>query len=50
MKGFDIKTEAIVTGMQTIFKCLKGSGQYVFKEGLYKNPPPTETKRQNRII
>ena len=47
---FDVKTEAVETGIQTIFKCLKGSEHYSFVEGLYKNPPPTEIKCQQRII
>ena len=47
---FDVKTEAVETGIQTIFKCLKRSEHYSFVEGLYKNPPPAETKSQKRNI
>ena len=47
---FDIKTEAVETGIQTIFNCLKWSEQYSFVEGLHKNPPPTEIKNQKPDI
>ena len=46
----EVKLEAAETGIQTIFKCLKGSEHYSFVEGLYKNPPPAEIKRRKRII
>ena len=45
-----MKTEAVETGIQTIFKCHKGSEHYTLVETLYKNPPPTEIKNQKRII
>ena len=43
-ESFDVNTEAIETGMQMIFKYLKGSEHYRFVEGPYKNPPPAEKK------
>ena len=46
---FDVKTEAVETGIQTIFKCHKASEPYSFVEGLYKNPPLTEIESQKRI-
>ena len=49
-ESFDIKTEAVETGIQTIFKCLKGSEKYSFVESLYRNPPLAELKSQNQII
>ena len=49
-ENFDVKTAAVETGIQTVFKCLKGSDHYSFVEGLYKNPAPTEIKSQKRII
>ena len=48
--SLDVKLEAAETRIQTTFKCFKGSEQYSFVEGLYKNPPPTETKSLKRII
>ena len=44
-ESLDVKLEAVETGKQTIFKCLKGSEQYSFVEALYKNPPPAEIKK-----
>ena len=49
-ESFDVKTEAVETGIPTIFKCPKGSEHYSFVEGLYKNPPPAEIKSKKRII
>ena len=49
-ESLDVKTEAVETGIQTIFKRLKGSEHYSFVEGPYKNPPTTETKNKKRII
>ena len=49
-EGFDVKTEAVETGIQTIFKCLKGSEHYSLVEGLYKSPPPREMKSRNQFI
>ena len=49
-ESFDVKLEAVETGIQTIFKCFKESEHYSFVEGLYKNPPPAETKSRKRII
>ena len=49
-ESFDVKTEAVETGKQTIFKCHKGPEHCSFVEGLYKNPRPTEIKSQKRII
>ena len=47
---FDIKTEAVETGIQAIFKCLKGSEQCSFVESLHKNPPLTEIKAENELF
>ena len=49
-KSLDVKLEAVETGVQTMFKCPKGSEHYSFLEGLYKNPPPAEIKCRKRII
>ena len=49
-ESLDVKVEAVETGKQTIVKCPKGSEQYSFVEGLYKNPPPAEIKSRKRII
>ena len=49
-ESFDLKTEAVETGIQTTFKCPKGSEHYSFKEGLYKNTPPAEIKSKKRIV
>jgi len=49
-ESFDVKTEDVETGIQTIFKCPKGSEHYSFVEGLYKYPPPSEIKSKKRII
>ena len=49
-ESLDVKLEAVKTGIQTIFKCLKGSKHYSFVEGLYRNPPQAEIKSRNRII
>ena len=35
-ESFDVKTEAVETGIQTIFNCPKGSEYYSFVEGFYK--------------
>ena len=48
-ESLDVKLEAVETGIQTIFKCPKGSEQYSFVEGLYKNPPPAEIKSWKRV-
>ena len=47
---FDVKLEAVESGMQTIFKCFKESEHYSFVKGLYENPPPAEIRSQKRII
>ena len=44
-ESFDVTTESVKTGKQTIFKCHRRSKHYSFVEGLYKNPPPTEKKQ-----
>ena len=49
-ESFDVKTQAIGTGIQTIFNCPKTSEHYTFVEGLYKYPPPAEIKSRKRII
>ena len=49
-ESLDVKLEAVETGIQTIFKCFKGSEHYSFVEGLYKNPPPAEIKSRKRFI
>ena len=49
-ESLDVKLEAVETGIQTIFKCFKGSEQYSFVGGLYKNPPPAEIKNRKRIF
>ena len=49
-ESLDVKLEAVETGIQTTFKCLKESEHYSFIEGLYKNPPPAEIKSRKRII
>ena len=49
-KSFDVKTEAVETGIQTTFKCPKGSEHYSFVEGLYKKLPSAEIKSKKRII
>ena len=49
-ESLDVKLEDVDTRIQTTFKCLKESEQYSFIEGLYKNPPPAETKSRKRII
>ena len=36
-ESFDVKTEAIETGKQTIFKCVKGLQLYCLVECLFKN-------------
>ena len=46
----DVKSEAVETGIQTIFKCFKESQHYSFVEGLYKNPPPAEIESRKRNI
>ena len=48
-ESFDVKTEAVETEIQTIFKCPKGSEHYSFVEGLYKNSPPAEIKSKKKI-
>ena len=47
-KSFDVKTQAIETGVQTIFNCPKTSEHYSFVEGLYKNPPPAEIEIKSK--
>ena len=49
-ESLDVKLEAVETGIQTIFKCPKGSVHYSFVKGLYENPPPAEIKSRKRII
>ena len=49
-ESLDVKLEAVETGIQTTFKCLKESEHYSFIEGLYKNPRPAEIKSRKRII
>ena len=49
-ESFDVKTGAVETGLQTIFKRPKGSEHFSFVEDLYKIPPPTEKKSKQRII
>ena len=49
-ESLDVKLEAVETGIQTIFKCLKESEHYSFVECLYKNPPPAEIKSLKRVI
>ena len=49
-ESLDVKLEAVETGIQTIFKCFKGSEHYSFVESLYKNPPPAEIKNRKRVI
>ena len=49
-ESFYVELEVVETGLQTTFKCLKGSEHYSFVEGLYKNPPPTEIKSRKRTI
>ena len=49
-ESFDVKTQAIETGIKTIFNCPKTSEHYTFVEGLYKYPPPAEIKSKKRII
>ena len=49
-ESLDVNLEAFETGIQTIFKCFKGSEHYSFVEGLYKNPPTAEVKSRKRII
>ena len=48
-ESLDVKLEAIETGLQTKFKCFKGSEHYSFVKGLYKNPPPAEKKAGNEL-
>ena len=43
-ESLDLKLEAVETGIQTTFKCFRGSEHYSLVEGLYKNHPPTEIK------
>ena len=49
-ESLDVKLEAVETGIQTTFMCLKETKHYSFIEGLYKNPPPAEIKSRKRII
>ena len=49
-ESLDAKLEDVEAGIQTTFKCPKGSEPYTFVEGLYKNPPPAEIKNRKRII
>ena len=49
-ESLDVKLEAVETGIETSFKCPKGSEHYSLVEGLYKNPPPAEIKSPKRII
>ena len=49
-ESLDVKLEAVETGIQTIFKCLKGSERYSFVEVLYKNPLPTEKKPKTNFL
>ena len=49
-ESLDVKLEAVETGIQTIFKCFKGSEHYSFLKGLYENPPPAEIKSRKRFI
>ena len=49
-ESFDVKLDAVDTGIKTIFKCFKGAEHFSFVEGLYKKTPPTEKKSRKRII
>ena len=49
-ESLDVKLEAVETGIQTIFKCLKGSEHYSLVKGPYENPPLAEIKSRRRII
>ena len=49
-ESLDVKLEAVETGIQTIFKCPKGSEHYSFVKGLYEHPLPAEIKSRKRII
>ena len=49
-ESLDLKIEVVDTRTQTTFKCLKEAEHYSFIEGLYKNPPPAETKSRKRIM
>ena len=49
-ESVDVKLEAVETGIQTIFKCPKGSEHYPYVKGRYEKPPPAEIKSRKRII
>ena len=49
-ESLEVKLEDVETGIQTIFKCLKGSEHYPFVEGFCEDPPLAEIKSRKRSI
>ena len=44
-ESLDVKLEAVESGIQTMFKCPKGSEHYSFLEDLYKKPSTSRNQK-----